>query len=113
MLMKSTVAGISAGVVILATGAISAQEYPNKPIRIVSGGAPGGGSDIVARLFAQGISGPLGQPVIVDNRAEAIAGPLVAKALPDGYTLLFVGTAFYIGPLLREMPYDTIKDFAP
>ena len=104
------------GVTVLGADRVSAQGYPNKPIRIVTS-QPGGGTDFVARLIAQGISGPLGQPVIVDNRgggSGAVAGEIVAKAQPDGYTLLSYGPAIWIMPLLRSnVPYDPVKDFSP
>jgi tripartite-type tricarboxylate transporter receptor subunit TctC len=95
---------------ILAAAAASAQNYPSRPIRIVT--TPAGGSlDLEARLIAQGISGPLGQQVIVDNRPGNIMGELVAKAPPDGYTLIDGGNDFLMGPLLRPAAYDPIKDF--
>jgi len=90
-----------------------AQEQSGKPIRIVTT-AVGGGGDFVARLLAQSISGPLGQSVIVDNRAAGvIVGELVLRAPPDGHTLLVASNSFWIGPLLEKTPYDPIRDFAP
>src|SRR5262249_52784554 len=89
------------------------QNYPTKPLRIVSS-EPGGGNDIVARLIAQRISDPLGQPVIVDSRpSSVIPGEIVAKAPPDGYTVLVYNNILWIGPLIQATPYDAIKDFAP
>jgi tripartite-type tricarboxylate transporter receptor subunit TctC len=97
----------------LAPAMTYAQEQPSKPIRIVTT-AVGGGGDFVARLLAQSISGPLGQPVIVDNRsAGVIVGELVLRAPPDGHTLLVNSNSFWIGPLLEKTPYDPIRDFAP
>ena len=91
----------------------SAQDYPSKPLRIVTAAA-GGGSDFVARLLAQGISGPLGQPVVVENRGTGmLAGEVAARAPADGYNLTVQGGAFWIGPLLRKAPYDPIGDFTP
>ena len=98
------------GLTVPGAGMVSGQEYPNKTIRIVTAAA-GGGSDFVARLIAQGISGPLGQPVIVDNRQSALTGEIVSKAPPDGYALLVAGGAHWIRPLLAKMPYDPVKDF--
>lgn len=92
----------------------AAQEYPSRPVRIVTGGA-GGGNDIVARLIAQQLAGPLGQQVIVDNRASGtIPGEVVAKAAPDGHTLVLGGRSFWIAPLLvsGKPPYDPVEDFA-
>jgi len=100
---------------LMVTGAdfVSAQDYPNKPIRIITAAA-GGGSDFIARLLGQGIAGPLGQPVIVDNRTSAIlAAEAVAKAPPDGYTVLVSGSLLWITPLLRKTPYDAVNDFSP
>ena len=100
-------------VMILIAGVASGQSYPTKPIRIFTFGV-GGASDFTARLIAQGITGPLGQPVIVENRPTGvIPGEIVAKAPPDGYSLLVVGGTFWNGPLLQATPYDPIRDFSP
>jgi len=110
----SLAAGLYAvGLMILGAGAVFGQDYPNKPIRIITAVA-GGGSDFIARLIGQEISGQMGQPVIVDNRGSAIlAAALVSKAPPDGYTLLVSGSLLWITPLLRKVPYDTVTDFSP
>src|ERR1700704_3011695 len=112
--MKLLFCMVSAGMLVLSAGVASGQDYPTKPIRIVSPGTRGG-ADVVARLIAQGISGPLGQQVVVDNRpAGVIPGQIVAKARPDGYTLLVNGNSFWIAPLMQEAsPFDALKDFAP
>src|SRR5262249_41113659 len=92
---------------------VGAQEFPNKPIRIVTPGT-GGSSDIVARMLAQEISPVLRQPLIIDNRpAGVIPGEIVAKAPGDGYTLLLAGNTFTIGSLMQKTPYDVVKDFQP
>ena len=83
----------------------------SKPIRIVTG-ASGGSSDFTARLIAQGLTENLRQQVIVDNRGN-IDGELVAKAPPDGYTLLIDGASIWIGPLVQKTPYDPVRDFVP
>ena len=88
-----------------------------KPIRLIVPFAPGGGTDLIARTIAQGLSDSLGQTVLVENRAGAggITGTeLVTKAPPDGYTLL-MGTPgpMTINPNLQKVPYDTLKDFTP
>lgn len=88
------------------------QDYPSKPVRIITAPA-GGGNDFVARLVARGISGPLGQQVIVDNRPTVLIADIVAKAPADGYTILLTGSAHWIGPLLEKVSYDPIRDFAP
>jgi tripartite-type tricarboxylate transporter receptor subunit TctC len=89
-----------------------AQTYPTKPIRIVTG-SPGGSTDLVARQIASGLSESWGQPVIVDNREGIIPAVTVAKAPPDGYTLVMDGGSFWITPLLEKLPYDPVKDFEP
>ena len=105
---------VTVGMSGLSAGVASGQDYPNKPLRMVSPG-PGGGGDFVARFIAQGISGPLGQQVVVDNRpAGVIPGQIVSKAPPDGYTLMVIGNSFWITPFMQDsLPYDPVKDFAP
>jgi len=95
----------------LAMSAARAQDFPSKPIRIVTG-APGGSSDFTARLIAQGLTDNLRQQVIVDNRGN-VDGELVAKAPPDGYTLVIDGASIWIGPLVQKALYDPVRDFAP
>ena len=91
----------------------AAQSYPVRPIRIVT--APiGAGNDFMARIIAQGLAAGLGQQLVVDNRPAAILGELVAKAPPDGYTLLAVGSVLWLTPLLQDnVGYDPVKDFSP
>lgn len=94
------------------TGASAQDGYPNKVIRIITP-ASGGGSDVLSRLIAPGLSASLRQQVIVDNRG-AIASELVAKAPPDGYTLLVNGSPMWLLPILRpSSPWDAMRDFAP
>ncbi|HEU0290029.1 MAG TPA: tripartite tricarboxylate transporter substrate-binding protein [Burkholderiales bacterium] len=94
-------------------GAVHAQEFPTRPVRIVTS-AVGGTTDLVARLIAQGLTASLGQQVIVDNRPTGIIpGEIVVKALPDGYTLLFSGSSLWMMPLLQKVPFDPVKDLAP
>jgi tripartite-type tricarboxylate transporter receptor subunit TctC len=108
-----TTNGVLAATVLAGSGAVSAQEYPAKPIRIVTS-SPGGGSDFVARAIATGISGPLGQPVVVDNRTSGVIPiEVVSKAPSDGYTLLVSGGVLWISPLLRKVPYEVATDFVP
>ena len=97
-------------------GIAHAQAWPQKPIRLLVGFAPGGGTDIVARTLGQRMSELLGQPVVVENRAGAsgtIAAELVAKAAPDGYTLLAGhSNSNAIAPfVLKSVPYDAATDF--
>jgi tripartite-type tricarboxylate transporter receptor subunit TctC len=94
-----------------------ADAYPAKPVRVVIGLAPGGGTDIQARLFAQKLSENMGRPFVVENRTGAggtIAYALTAKSPPDGYTLLGVTSGYTITPAVySKLPYDPVKDFAP
>lgn len=90
-------------------------DYPNKPIRFVVGLAAGGATDIMARLVGQKLSQAIGQSVIIDNRAGAagsIAGTIVAKAAPDGYTMLAISSSFAINPSLQDLQFDSVKDFS-
>lgn len=103
---------------VLTAGGAFAQAWPSKPVTMVVPFPAGGTTDIVARLAAQKLSEAWGQPVIVDNRAGAggnIGSAMVAKAAPDGYTLLMgtVGTHAINASLYEKMPYDVVKDFAP
>jgi tripartite-type tricarboxylate transporter receptor subunit TctC len=102
----------------LAANAATAQSYPSKPIRMVVAFAPGGPADVMARLIGQRITGALGQPIVVDNRAGAggsIGARAVAEADPDGYTLLLANTStLVISPLMyKNVGYDPLKAFAP
>jgi tripartite-type tricarboxylate transporter receptor subunit TctC len=95
----------------LSAGASVGQDFPTKAIRIVTS-TPGGGSDFAARIIAQGITGPLGQQIIVDNRSGVIGQEMVIKSVPDGYTLIVDGSSLWLGPLVQTLPYE-VKDFAP
>lgn len=98
---------------LLACGntAVLAQSYPTKPIRIVTTEA-GSGTDFGARVVAQCISGPLGQPVVVENRGGVMPNEVVAKALPDGYTLVHNGSALWLLPFVQEnLGWQPLKDF--
>ena len=102
----------------LLAGALSAvalaQPYPAKPIRLVVPLAPGGGGDLVARMLAQKISEPLGQTVVVENRpggSTIIGTEIVARAQPDGYTLVMATSSHGINPSLYKLPFDPVKDF--
>ena len=103
---------LSVGLTLVVGGAAVGQNYPNKPIRIVTGG-PGGGADFASRLMAAGLAGGLGQQVIVDNRGGVVPGEIVSQAPPDGYTLLCYPGSLWIGSLLQKTPYDPVRDFAP
>jgi len=102
---------------VFVAGVAPAQSYPSKPIRMIVASAPGGGTDLAARVVGQKLAVALGQPVIIDNRAGAagnIAADIAAKSQPDGYTLIMVSASHAINATLyRKLPYDTLKDFAP
>jgi tripartite-type tricarboxylate transporter receptor subunit TctC len=106
-----------AGVGALAAGPVWADAYPERPVRIVAPFAPGGPSDLAARLFAAKLSAALGRSFFVENHAGAgsnIGTALVARASPDGYTLLISSSAFVVNPgLYKRIPYDPVTDFAP
>ena len=101
----------------IGAGAAFAQTYPTRPIRLVVASSPGGGSDILARSLAQKLTEDLGQQVVVDNRGGAsgvIGTDIVAKAPPDGYTLLIIQPSLTINPsMIKKLPYDAVSDFAP
>jgi tripartite-type tricarboxylate transporter receptor subunit TctC len=103
---------------LLAVASARADDYPNRPIRVVVGFTPGGPSDLLTRTIGAKLSERLGQPVYADNRPGAggnLAGDLVAKAPPDGYTLMTAnnGVLATNAALYRSMPFDPAKDLAP
>lgn len=115
-------AGLVLGAVLFApvAGALAAespQNYPARPIRIVVPQSPGGTTDLTARLIAPQLADRLGQSVVVDNRPGAgslVGTELVAKATPDGYTLLIIASSFSINPsMYSKLPFDPVRDFAP
>lgn len=95
-------------------GVAAAADFPTRAIRIVVPGT-GGGGDFVARVIGEGLAGPLGQSVVVENRpAGIIPGTIVSKAQPDGYTLLLSGSALWLAPFVYEkVPFGPVKDFSP
>ena len=101
---------------LLATQA-SAQGFPSKPIRLVVPNAPGGAADLTARAVGQKLGETLGQPVVIDNKPGAggvAAGEAVAKAVPDGHTLLLISSGTAVSAsLFKSLPFDTVKDFIP
>jgi len=103
---------------LLAASAVAhAQGYPSRPVRLIVPTSPGGGTDISARMLAPKLSEYLGQQIVVDNRPGAstmIGVELVARAAPDGYTLLMGISSLAIAPYIQtKVPYDAVKDFAP
>lgn len=109
---------ICAALAALSSGASIAQsDYPTRPVRLIVPSSPGGGTDILTRIIAPKFSESLGQQVIVDNRPGAgsiIGNDLVAKAAPDGYTLLMgISTLAILPSMHKELPYDAFRDLAP
>ena len=98
-------------VMAMATGVAFSQTYPSKPIRFVTS-EPGGGTDFAARLIAREVAGGLGQNVIIENRPSNLIGENVARAAPDGYTLVVAANIFWIGPVLQKALYDPVSEFA-
>ena len=117
MMRRSLSLGFAVGLILM--GAAQAQTaWPTKPIRIIVGFAPGGSTDVTARIIAQALSERLGQPVLIENRAGAggnIGAEATAKADPDGYTLLMAtSSTFAANPALyKSLPFDVQADFAP
>lgn len=116
--MKSRIQAWAVGAVLaLAAASVHAQAqgYPNRPVRLIVPFAPGGFTDVVARILGQKLSQSLGQQFVVENKAGAgstIGSDLVAKAAPDGYTLLMVSSTHVISPwIYKSLPYDPIKSF--
>jgi tripartite-type tricarboxylate transporter receptor subunit TctC len=111
-LHKSALLGVALS---LAMGTAWAQAYPNKPVKLIVPFAPGGFTDVVARILGQKLSVAMGQQFVVENKAGAgstIGTDFVAKAAPDGYTLVMISTTHVISPwIYKTMPYDPIKSF--
>ena len=104
-------------IVLLTACAASAQSYPTKPIRLVVGFAPGGAADIISRAMSDPLTRALGQGIIVDNKPGAgssLAAEFVAKAAPDGYTIMIASqSGMIVNPLInKSVAYDTQGDFA-
>jgi tripartite-type tricarboxylate transporter receptor subunit TctC len=120
--VKTGLAGIACLLVLFAAGAqaqparkAAGGEYPNRPIRLLVPQAPGGSNDIMARYIGGHLANRTGQQVVVDNRPGAdgmIATETVARASPDGYTMLMTSAAFTMNPaVIAKLPYDPVKDF--
>ena len=116
--MKTAIAVTGALLLAAQSGWVAAQgkdSYPNKPIRMIVPQAPGGSNDIFARFIGSQVAERLGTQIVVDNRPGAegmIGSELVARAAPDGYTMLMASTAFTMNPaVIKKLPYDSIKDF--
>ncbi|HSN45129.1 MAG TPA: tripartite tricarboxylate transporter substrate binding protein [Casimicrobiaceae bacterium] len=114
--LRILLASIVTALLVIAHSA-SAQTWPSKPVKLIVGFGPGGVADITARVVAQRLSQDLGQQIVVDNRPSAggiVAADAVAKAEPDGYTLLLMSNGNAVSAsLFKSLPYDTVADFAP
>jgi tripartite-type tricarboxylate transporter receptor subunit TctC len=101
----------------MAAGLVHAQDYPNKPIRMIVPYPPGGGTDVVARIVNEKLSQELGQPIVIDNRGGAggsVGTEIASKAAPDGYTILLTLSSHTINPkLFPKLGYDVERDFIP
>ena len=114
---KRALTGILLLLLALAAGTAAAQDYPTRPIRFIVPYPPAGGTDIVARIISEPLAAALGQPIIIENRGGAagnIGTDIVAKAAPDGYTILFTLSSHTINPKLYDkLPFDVENDFVP
>ena len=112
MSARRFVAGtISLGLMSLGAGMVYSQDFPTKPIRILTG-SPGGSADVTSRAIGEVLTKRFDQTIVVENR-PVTAADVVAKAQPDAYTLILDGGSFWLAPLMQATPYDVIKDFAP
>jgi len=102
---------------LLAAAALPAAAWPTKPVTLIVPYPPGGGTDVIARIYQEPLSKQLGQPVLIDNRGGAggsLGTAIAARAAPDGHTLLFTLSSHSINPIIyQQLPFDTEKDFRP
>ena len=114
--MRPVLKMLMRGALLMLIAVSAAATYPDHPIRFVVPVAAGGGNDIVARLLAQKLTDAWGQSVVVDNRpgaATAIGAEIVARAIPDGYTIMLTSVSFAINAGMRkQLPFDPVRDFA-
>jgi tripartite-type tricarboxylate transporter receptor subunit TctC len=113
-LVRCAVAAIALS--LLAAGVQAQSKYPNRPIRLLTPFAPGGGSDLLARMIGPPLTEVLGQPVIVDNRpggGGTLGAGIAARAEPDGYTLIVVSGSYGANGALHDLPYDTVTGITP
>ena len=117
MVKSVKVSLVAAAVLAAAAAAVHAQGYPSKPVKIIVPFGAGGPADIYARVIAQRLAAPLGQPVVVEDRpgaGSAIGTDVAAKSAPDGYTLLMISNTHTINETLNpKLPYNLMRDFAP
>jgi tripartite-type tricarboxylate transporter receptor subunit TctC len=104
-------------VALWVAAAAAAAPYPERPVRFIVPFAPGGTTDVIARIVGERLSAKLGQPFVADNRPGAnsvIGSEIVAHAAPDGHTVMIVAAGFTVNPsIVRKLPFDTVRDFAP
>ena len=113
MMTRLIIGVLSAGPVFLGIDVAFAQDFPSRPLRIIAS-PPGGGTDFLARVIAQGIADPLGQPVVVENRPSGpTQGEILSKAQPDGYTLISTTSSLWLTSFTQKVAFDADKDFAP
>ena len=108
--------GIASGLLVPTSNALAQATYPTKPIKLVVGFAPGGGSDFIARLVSVRLQEKLGQPMIVDNKPGAggnLGAELAIRAPADGYTLFLAAASYTVNPALYKLPFDSVKDMTP
>ena len=116
--MKASLRAAFAGAFVFAAASASAQDYPNRPINLISAQAPGGASETLGRLVGERFQASLGQPLIIDSRPGAggnVGAAATARSAPDGYTLMIGTDAMMTSNvhLYKSMPFDPVKDFAP
>ena len=103
---------VSGLLMVLDTGAASAQQFPVKPIRVLTSSV-GGGGDFASRLIGEALRRSAGWQVVVDNRPTIVEREIVHHAQPDGYTLMLLSSSVWVIPLLQKTPYDALRDFTP
>lgn len=118
MMLRRSLLALGAGLPLIGAARAQQPAWPNRPIRLVIGYSAGGGNDLIARIVAAKLQDKLGQPIVVDNKPGAqsiVAAELVAKAPPDGYTLLIAPSGpMTINPaVFSKLPYDPARDFVP
>ena len=118
--MRRRILGLVGAAVLagaLGANAMAADEYPQRPIRLIIPFPPGGSNDIIGRMLGLQLGERMGKPVVIDNRAGAggnLGIDIAAKSAPDGYTMLMVSAAFAFGPsMYAKLPFDSVKSFAP
>ena len=115
--MRFAVSVLAAVIASVSASGVHAQKYPNRPIRLVVPFPPGGNVDVFSRVLFREVEKDLGTNIVIDNRGGAnglIGADVVARAAPDGYTILNTSFAFAVNPaILKKMPFDILKDFEP